>query len=231
MSDFGVIAAALILVIGLAGFLVSGILLIIRAIRRKKCKKFVIAMICFAVLSVISAFFVARAGAAMLQDAGDPGPESGFATEITSGKPLSFQTEDYHGNPVDSSVFSQNKVTLVNRFEPWCGPCRGEMPDLQALCEKYGEQGFGIIGVYSDEEGLQEVLLSTGVTYPVIRLTPDLEFFEGAVPASVFVDSEGNLLEVPESERTPLAGPMQSFVVLGARSSEQWESLIQGYLK
>ena len=230
MVDFGVIAM-LILVIGLAGFSVSGIFLAVWVIRKKKCKKFVITMICFAVLSVLGAFFVARAGAAMLPDAADFGSESGLTAEVTSGKSLSFQTTDYYGNPVESSVFSENKVTLVNRFEPWCGPCRGEMPDLQALSEKYGEQGFGILGVYSDEEGLQEVLLDTGVTYPVIRLTPDLEFFERAVPASVFVDSEGNLLGIPESEQTPLAGSVQRFVVLGARSYDEWENLIQGFLK
>lgn len=93
MADFGVIAA-LLLVIGLAGFLVSGILLVVRAIRRKKCKKFVIAVICFAVLSVLGAFFVARAGAAMLPDAADPGSESGLTAEVASGKSLSFQTTD-----------------------------------------------------------------------------------------------------------------------------------------
>ena len=51
MVDFGVIAM-LILVIGLAGFSVSGIFLAVWVIRKKKCKKFVITMICFAVLSV-----------------------------------------------------------------------------------------------------------------------------------------------------------------------------------
>jgi len=41
----------------------------------------------------------------------------------------------------------QGKVVLVNFWATWCPPCRKEMPDLQALYDKYKDQGFVVISI------------------------------------------------------------------------------------
>ena len=58
-----------------------------------------------------------------------------------------FAATDMDGNAVDESILSGKKVTMINLWAPWCGPCVGEMPDLQKLNEKYADKGFQVIGV------------------------------------------------------------------------------------
>jgi thiol-disulfide isomerase/thioredoxin len=51
----------------------------------------------------------------------------------------------------------QGKVVLVNFWATWCDPCRIEIPWLIEMQEKYGAQGFTVLGVAMDEEGKQVV--------------------------------------------------------------------------
>ena len=49
-------------------------------------------------------------------------------------------------------VFSKNKITIIDFWASWCGPCRQEMPNLVNTYNKYKEQGLGIVGVSLDED-------------------------------------------------------------------------------
>ena len=44
-----------------------------------------------------------------------------------------FNTVDIDGNRYTDREFSKYKVTMVNFWEPWCGPCKMEFGDLQKL--------------------------------------------------------------------------------------------------
>jgi thiol-disulfide isomerase/thioredoxin len=44
----------------------------------------------------------------------------------------------------------QGKVVLVNFWATWCPPCLKEMPDLDALYNKFKDQGFVVLAI-SDE--------------------------------------------------------------------------------
>ena len=118
---------------------------------------------------------------------------------------LEFETTDVYGNKVTSAeLFSKNKVTMVNIWASWCGPCVREMPELEKLGAEFAKNGCGIIGVLTDgneKEGLAdglEILKETGVTYPVIKpwSSFESELHFTAVPTTYFVDSEGNILQV-----------------------------------
>ena len=140
------------------------------------------------------------------------------------------------GEIADNSVFSGHRVTMINMWEPWCPPCKNEMPDLEKLYEKYEPEGFQIIGVYSTEEGAKDVLGSLGVTYPNLVMWDSLmEFSLGYVPNTVFVDSEGNVLtkEVSEKEIASFGEEARDVLAVsfvGGKSYEDWESIILGYL-
>jgi thiol-disulfide isomerase/thioredoxin len=47
----------------------------------------------------------------------------------------------------------EGKVVLVNFWATWCAPCRVEIPWLIEFQEKYGPQGFVVVGVAMDDEG------------------------------------------------------------------------------
>ena len=102
---------------------------------------------------------------------------------------------------------------MVNFFEPWCPPCIGELPELEALYEDYRDKGFQILGVYSTEEGTEEVLAKAGVSYPVLRYTEAFDVFQtGYVPTTVFFNAAGELV---------------GETVVGSRSYAEWETIVK----
>ena len=56
---------------------------------------------------------------------------------------------DLAGKKVDLAEL-KGKVVLVDFWASWCGPCKEEMPVLEALHEKYAEEGLVIVGVNID---------------------------------------------------------------------------------
>ena len=89
----------------------------------------------------------------------------------------------------------RGKVTLVNFWATWCGPCRAEIPDLIKLQERYPDQ-LQIIGVSEDEGpvGLVERFAEQyGMNYPIVMTTPEIDrAFPGvmALPTSFMVDPD-----------------------------------------
>jgi thiol-disulfide isomerase/thioredoxin len=41
----------------------------------------------------------------------------------------------------------------VNFWATWCEPCRGEIPELIELQQKYSARGFTVLGLAMDDEG------------------------------------------------------------------------------
>ena len=51
-----------------------------------------------------------------------------------------------------SEIIPQNKLTLVDFWASWCGPCRHENPVVKAAYEQFHELGFEVIGVSVDQD-------------------------------------------------------------------------------
>ena len=63
----------------------------------------------------------------------------------------------------------RGKVVLVNFWATWCPPCRKEMPDLDALYNKFKDQGFVVLAI-SDEEAakVSPFIAEQKISYPVL---------------------------------------------------------------
>ena len=62
----------------------------------------------------------------------------------------SFNSIDLDGNEISSELYSNNKITMVNIWGTFCGPCIREMPDLAKLSQEYKSKGVEIIGIPID---------------------------------------------------------------------------------
>ena len=136
---------------------------------------------------------------------------------------LVFSTVDRGGETWDQSVFLSHKLTMINFWEPWCGPCVGEMADLQRLQDTDADRGLLILGVYRTpdaEEDVDAVLSYTGVTYPILHYTQEFDAFEsGYVPTTIFVDGEGRVI-----------GEGSSALYIGSNSFEGWAAVVEDLL-
>jgi thiol-disulfide isomerase/thioredoxin len=103
------------------------------------------------------------------------------------------------GTAISSSDW-RGKVTIVNFWATWCGPCRAEIPDLVALQTKYAKY-LQIVGVSQDEappEIVKRFAAEHQMNYPVVMSTPELErAFPGinALPTSYLLDREGRIVQ------------------------------------
>jgi thiol-disulfide isomerase/thioredoxin len=130
-----------------------------------------------------------------------------------------FTVTDLDGRTISASSL-RGKVTLINFWATWCGPCRAEIPDLVALQEKYRDQ-LQIIGISEDEvapEVVKKFAAQLNVNYPIVMVTPELEKKFGnivALPTSFVLDREARIVQkhvgmltraTTEAETRALAG-------------------------
>ena len=151
------------------------------------------------------------------------------SSAMTQGN-VTFTAFDRDGTSYDDSIFSEHELTMVNFWEPWCNPCVREMPEIEELYENYKDKGFLVIGVYSEtnmEYEVDDILSSRNITYPILKYSSDFDEYQtGYVPTTIFVDKNGNIIDIGISYEE-IDGTTR---VLGAKSYEEWEEIINQYL-
>jgi peroxiredoxin len=116
-----------------------------------------------------------------------------------------FTLADLQGKPWHLREL-HGKVVLVNFWATWCPPCRKEMPDLDALYNKFKEQGFVVLAI-SDEEAakVSPFISERKISYPVLldpgRKVNDLFVVEG-IPKSFVYDRDGKMVAQSIDMRT-----------------------------
>ena len=92
------------------------------------------------------------------------------------------------------------KVTLINFWATWCGPCRAEIPDLIALQERYRDH-LQIIGISEDEEAADAVRAFAAahkINYTIAMSSDAIRrVFPGvvALPTSFVLDRQGRVAQ------------------------------------
>jgi len=180
-------------------------------------------------IAALVVILVAVIVVSVLQDARKKTPGTGTTTgpsTLGTGYVVrSFSASDLNGHSIDNSFFAKQRLTMVNVWGTFCGPCIREMPDLAQLPGEFPATDFAILGVIADtpdpanEATARQLTGSTGVTYtnviPDRSIMNDLLADISVVPTTFFVDHTGTVV---------------GKVLTGSRTKGQWMSVIQGML-
>jgi thiol-disulfide isomerase/thioredoxin len=114
--------------------------------------------------------------------------------------------KDLQGKDVTLASF-KGKVVLVNFWGTWCEPCRGEIPILIAMQQKYGPKGFTLLGAATnDEEKSVDAFIHTTqfnvggqqmtMNYPIVMGSDDISNKFGGLlgmPTSFLITRDGKI--------------------------------------
>ncbi len=115
---------------------------------------------------------------------------------------------DFSAPNVDGKMVSLKeclgKVTIVDFWASWCGPCRAENPNMVALYNEFHTKGVNIIGVSLDKEGeatkWKEAIAKDGLTWIEVS---NLKFWQDpiamkynvkSIPATFLLDANGKII-------------------------------------
>lgn len=127
-----------------------------------------------------------------------------YENGITTDQIRSLEGEDLNGNAVDSTIFSNYDLTMINIWATWCGPCVEELPALASLYKNLPEN-VNLITICSDgseaKSNAKSILNESGAKF--ITICGDKTIQEtilknvSAIPTTIFVDKKGNVIGQP----------------------------------
>ncbi|WP_138753288.1 TlpA family protein disulfide reductase [Paenibacillus sinopodophylli] len=139
-------------------------------------------------------------------------PKAGFAA--TAFKLPDLDEKSYEiGGP-------QGKLTFVNFWASWCGPCELEAPDLQRLHEEYGNtmQLYGVNATkYDKERAARDFVVEHEFTFPILMdRAGDVtkQYKVDTFPTTFLIDAEGVIRER----------------INGVITYEEWQRLIEKWM-
>lgn len=111
-----------------------------------------------------------------------------------------LQLSDINGKTADLSQM-KGRVTLLNVWATWCGPCRVEIPELIAIQNEMHSKGVDVVGISVDSpdavDEVRDFIAEQKMNYRNL-LDPEGEFaarFEASViPISLLVDRSGKVV-------------------------------------
>ena len=110
----------------------------------------------------------------------------------------SFTLQDLNGNQISLSDF-KDKVVVLDFWATWCPPCVKEIPHFIALYEQYKDQGFAMVGISVDREGVSVVKSFAGkhrINYPILMTDGQVDKAYGGItgiPTTFVIDRAGNI--------------------------------------
>jgi len=124
-----------------------------------------------------------------------------WSVSVESGSPPvpapNFTLKSLDGKNIKLSELTGN-VVLVNFWASWCGPCRKEMPFLNAIHNKYKPLGFTVLGINVEEqvENAKAFLADRPVDFPILLDSNNQvsKLYDViAMPSTVVIDRDGNI--------------------------------------
>lgn len=103
-----------------------------------------------------------------------------------------------------SDVVKVNKVTMIDFWASWCGPCHAEMPHVKKAYEAFHDHGFQILGVSLDDKAERWTKAIESWQLPWLHAS-DLKGWKSdaaavygvrAIPATFLISQDGQIIAV-----------------------------------
>ncbi len=124
-----------------------------------------------------------------------------------------FILKDLNGKTFNKGVFKKYKITIVDFWGTWCGPCLIAMPQLQELYNEYHDDGLNLIGIsVNDKPNKPKAYVEQkGYTYQFLESGDDLARILklDMYPTIFLIDSEGKVIYREKGKRE---GAKEDFV-------------------
>ncbi len=107
-----------------------------------------------------------------------------------------FRLMDLQGAVHSLSAY-QGKVVFLNFWATWCGPCKVEMPAMEALYQAFRSQGLEILAVSVDQQGAvvtRPFKEAMGLSFPILHDSDyqvGLTYGARTLPMTYVIDRKG----------------------------------------
>lgn len=107
---------------------------------------------------------------------------------------------DQHGRKVAAERLD-GQWLVINYWAEWCGPCRTEIPELNALARQHEAQAVTVLGVNFDGlqgEALNRAVQALGIEFTVLEQDPAARYElprNEVLPVTYIVDNQGRMRE------------------------------------
>lgn len=111
---------------------------------------------------------------------------------------IDFTLTDLNGNIISLSSL-RGKNVFLNFWATWCPPCRGEMPDMEKIYQKYkNNEDFVILAVnLGEDDSKVKSFIEKSKFHFTVLLDSDQSVAEQyqitSIPTSYFIDKDGKI--------------------------------------
>lgn len=149
--------------------------------------------------------------------------DSQFAVSDDS---LTFTAKNLDKEDIDSSIFADKDLTVLNVWGTFCGPCINEMPELAAWAKEMPEnvQIVGLVADISGESDDEHIALAKKI------MEQSSGEFTNIIPGVDFVPLLSNVVGVPTTYFINKEGKIVGKPIVGAQVPK-YKAFVEEYLK
>ena len=116
---------------------------------------------------------------------------------LLSEQDYNWELSDTEGNTISLSDF-KDKVIFINLWATWCGPCIGEMPEIQKFYDNFKNNEDVVFLIVSNEETeiIKNFIEGKEYTFPIFSARSQIpdKLFSRSIPTSFLISKKGEIV-------------------------------------